>query len=210
MTTYSLQANKNKKKYEILLSQSIKEFENFFGFSPMHTPTIIFLKSRKEFDDICGRKTESWVTGYNIQNIIYIMEESVYEKESSKKFIKELYPLTVKHELCHIFYHQLAWKTKPVWLNEGLAIFLSGQTKHRDVPIKFSEFLSFYEKNAIDNNTVYRESGFVVEKLISKFGRKKFLSLLKSIRPAPNNEGFLKVFNQVYGFELNYDNINNL
>jgi hypothetical protein len=168
------------------------------------------LKSRQEFNDICGRITESWVTGYNIQNLIFMMEESVYEKESSKKFDPNNYSLTIKHELCHIFYHQITWKNKPIWLNDGLSLYLSGQIKFRSRPDKFSDFLLFDKKNSIDDKTVYKESGFVVEKLVTKYGKEKILKLLTACREINVNIDFSNTFKNIYGFELNYDNINKL
>jgi len=210
MTSYNLTLSNNKQKYETLLTESILEYEKYFNSKLKYSPCIIFLKSRREFNDICGRITESWVTGSNIQNLIFMMEESVYEKESSKKFDPKNYPLTIRHELCHIFYNQLARKSQPLWLNEGLALYLSGQIKLRLKPEKFSEFLLFDEKNSIGDKTVYKEAGFVIEKLVSKFGKEKLLKLITSCRQVNDNNEFLKLFKTIYGFELSYNNINKL
>jgi len=210
MTSYFLEPAQNKTNYEELLSKSVLELQDFFGFQLKVKPCLLFLKSRQEFDDICGRPTESWVTGYNISNLVFLMEETVYEQESSKKLNPENYPLTVKHEVCHIFYRQLVGKNKPTWLSEGLSLFLSNQIKFRSRPDTFKNFLKFGDKNSVDQETVYEESGFVVEKLFNKFGKEKLLELIKVTREIGNDQQFNEKFSQIYGSELSYDFINEL
>jgi hypothetical protein len=212
MNSYRLSLAKNKKKYEKLVETSLLEFEKFFEFKLINAPCLIFLNSRQQFDDITGHKTPDCITGKSTFNLVFVMDESVYEKESSKKFKPFYYPLVIKHEICHSFYNQLAWKKRPVWLNEGVSIFLSGQVNFKHPINKFTNFLEFYENEEIkiNNGSVYDESGFVIEKLINKFGKIKILNLIKSCRQINNNEDFLQSFKSIYGFELNYHNINKL
>jgi len=111
---------------------------------------------------------------------------------------------------CHKYFQTITRRSQPVWLNEGISIYLSGQLTNYKKVGKLSNFLLFESTNFIDGKDVYQESGFVVEKLVTKFGKEKLLDLLKSIRKTSDNSQFPKVFNKIYGFELNYDNINNL
>jgi len=210
MSVYSLSSLQNKQNYQLLLNQTYKEYQSFFKITPKRKPCLFFLKSRQEFDDICGEKTQSWVTGFHTQNFIFLMDEDVYETESSKKFNPEYYPLTLKHELSHYFYLNLASTSKPVWLNEGLAIYLSKQYQFKTPITKFKNFLKFVSTNAIREETVYPESGFVVKKLIDKFGSDKILELIKNVKHAKNLQDFETIFHKIYGFDLNYVNINNL
>lgn len=210
MDHYSLQIVPFNKEYQDVIDKAVKEFEKFFEVKLSQKICLIYLNSRQQFDDVIGRKTQPFETAYSNSNFIFLMAEDVYEQESNKKYNPQSILLTLRHEVCHKFFQKTAWISRPVWLNEGAAIYLSGQLKNRSIIDKFSNFLLFENSNYIDGQDVYLESGFVVEKLISKFGREKFLSLLKSIRQVPNNQDFIKKFNRVYGFELNYDNINNL
>lgn len=210
MISYFLEPTQNKTNYEELLAKSILELEAFFGFQLKLKPCLLFLKSRLEFNDICGWSTESWVTGYNVGNLIFLMEESVYEQESSKKLNPENYPLTITHEACHIFYRQLAGKNKPTWLSEGLSLFLSNQIKFRSRPDTFKNFLKFGDKNSVGQETVYEEAGFIVEKLVNKFSKEKLLELIKATREIGNDQQFKEIFSQIYGSELSYDFINKL
>ena len=212
MNSYSLLQTVNKSKYEKIVTDAMTEFELFFGLTLMDKPCLIFLNSRQQFNDICGHDTLGWVTGYSLINVIFLLDEASYATESTRKFDQNIYDCQIKHEVCHCYYRQLAWNKRPVWLNEGVSIFLSGQLKfHRPVEA-FNNFLNFYqdEQVEISGTSVYQESGFVIEKLVNKFGREKLLSLIKSCHDTKNNDDFLKSFNQIYGFELNYESINQL
>ena len=210
MDHYSLQIVPFNKQYQDVIDEALKEFEKFFEVKLFQKLCLIYLNSRQQFDDIIGRKTLPFETAYSTSNLVFMMSEDVYEKESNKKFDSQKNLLTLRHEICHKFFQRMAWTTHPVWLNEGVSIYLSGQLKIRKKIDKFSNFLLFESSNYIDGQDVYKESGFVVQKIIEKFGREKFLVFLKSIRSVSDNQAFLKIFNQVYGFALNYDNINKL
>jgi hypothetical protein len=210
MDHYSLQVVPFDKKYQEIIDDALKEFEKFFKVKLSQNLCLIYLNSRQQFDDIVGRKTLPFETAYSTSNLIFMMSEVVYEKESNKKFDSQKNLLTLRHEICHKFFQRMAWTSRPVWLNEGTSIYLSGQLKNYPKIENFSNFLLFESSNYVDEQDVYKESGFVVQKIIEKFGKDKFLDFLKSIRSVPDNLGFLKIFNQVYGFELNYDNMNKL
>jgi len=210
MNHYSLQVVSFNQLYQDTIDTAIKEYEKFFKVKLFQNVCLIYLNSRQQFDDVIGQKTLPFETAFSTANFIFIMSEDIYEKESNKKFDPQKNLLTIRHEICHKFFQRMAWTTHPVWLNEGTSIYLSGQLKNYKKINKFSNFLLFETSNYIDRQDVYKESGFVVQKIIKKFGKNKFLIFLKSIRSVSDNLEFLKIFNQVYGFELNYDNINKL
>jgi len=210
MSQYSLTEIPTKEKYQQAMKKTIKEFEEYFGVKLNQQLCLIFLNSRQQFDDIMGRKTLPFETGYSSENLIFMMSEDVYEKESNKKFNPDYDLLTLRHEVCHKYFRKLAWTSRPVWLNEGMAIYLSGQFKFKKKVEFFKNFLLFETSNFINGHDVYQESGFVIEKLINKFGKEKILKLIESCRKINDNNGFLKSFKSIYDFELNYDNINQL
>jgi len=208
MNSYSFQKTTNKQKYEEYLENAIVDFQKYFNIKLKSEPCLIFLKSRQEFNDVMGCQTFSWVTGYNNSNLIFLMDESIYEAESSKEYNSQTYILSVKHELLHQIFRQITGINRPVWLSEGFSLYFSGQIKFSSRPEKFTDFLLFEEKTNLEDKSVYRESGFVVELLMNKFGKEKLLELMPLIKSCHNNQEFKKIFKKVYGFDLNYKNIN--
>ena len=106
-------------------------------------------------------------------------------------------------------------RSKPTWLTEGLAGYLSGQLKWREAPKKFERSLMFYDWSKLDWNEkkdckgFYPESGFMVKMLVEKFGKEKLLKLLKKIKGKDLSEKeFKDKFKKNYGFDLNYEEIN--
>jgi len=69
--------------------------------------------------------------------------------------------------------------------------------------LKFEDFLEFYGEKS---KYVYRESGFAVEFLVDKYGKDKLLKLIRNL--GDNKEEFEKNFEEIYGFELKYENFN--
>jgi len=89
-----------------------------------------------------------------------------------------------------------------------LRLSLIDQLKFRSKPIEFKTFLKFYNKDIDGDTNVYQESGFVIETLITKFGKEKIFELIKDKNN--NQESFNKSFKKNYGFELSYKNLNKL
>ena len=67
--------------------------------------------------------------------------------------------------------------------------------------------MNYYE---IGGREIYKESGFLIEFLVKKYGKKKLIKLIIELEKVSNKEGFKKLFKRIYGFELNYDKINKL
>ena len=201
--------SKTKNKFiEDCHKESMKELDNFFELNwKFNTPKIFLLKKREDIDILRDGKTEGWLVAWANNRNIFLLEKNQTGKESDEKYSPERYKALIKHEICHLFIDIVARNKKtPVWLNEGLCIFLSGQLKFKNRPEKFSEFLEYYDKS---EKSVYRQSGYFVELLINKFGREKLMKLLKS--PGLNDyDKFKKAFKTIYGFSLNYREINKI
>ena len=151
-------------------------------------------------DFIWGRKTERWFAGAFKNNSIYIFNPKVYSKESSHK--KEEFWQTLKHEYCHFYYTRITKSHYPIWLNEGLASTLSGKkilVKDEQKPILLNVF-NYFDK--VDKEA-YLVGQFWVEFIIKKYGRKKFLNLIKSFDSNFGQKQFNKIFYSVYGFKFN-------
>ena len=204
---FELKEKKNK-FIEETYESSVKELGEFYGINWVENkPKIIIINDRKTIDKLRGRKTEDWVKGWaDFGNGVYLLDPLKYKTESSHTYSKDSFRALIKHELGHLFFGIVVKNRKvPIWLNEGTTIYLSGQNKLKKEVTEFKTFLSFYIKGGAG---VYTESGFFVEMLVEKFGKKKFLSFLKSLQKIKNRKEFDSLFFKTYKFKLNYKEIN--
>ncbi len=202
--------NSKKDKFlEKSYRRAMRELDKFFEIRwKNNTPKIILLKNRKEIDDFRENKTERWCVGWAKGGNVFLLDRKNYEKESCHKYSDKEYFSLLKHELCHLFFSCLSKNnSRPYWLNEGIAIYLSGQLSQKENPKKFKRFLKFYSNS---NKGVYQESGFVVKLLIKKFGKRNLLKLIKSLKKIKSEEEFEKQFKKIYNLDLNYKEINRL
>lgn len=192
-------------KLDNVYENSMKELDSFFGLGwKYNRPNIVLVPDRKTIDALKGKKTEEWVVGWVSGNTVYMLSDKDYETESNHKYSDYEYFALLKHELAHCFSHIVSgFIQKPIWLLEGISIFLSGQLKLKTKPEKYSKFLDFYENSG---KGVYSESGFAIEFLIYKYGKDKLLELLKRSKEVNSKEDFADLFKSIYDFELTYDN----
>lgn len=208
---YKIKEIKNK-LVEEAYSEAMKEFNKFFGIGwEYNLPHICVLDNRKQINALCyGAKGKRWMVGFSDgSKIAYVLDIKKISKESShKKFTSYEYKALIKHEICHLFYTILASNSnKPIWLCEGVSIYLAGQNKLKDKIKKFSDFYESYEE---DLGKVYKESGFAVELLVEKFGRDKLIKLIKESSKIKSKKDFAILFKTIYGFKLKSENFNNL
>lgn len=208
---YKIKEIKNK-LVEEAYSEAMKEFNNFFSIGwEYNLPHICVLDNRKQIDNLCyGAKGKRWMVGFSDgSKIAYVLDNKKIVKESShKEFTSYEYKALIKHEMCHLFYTILASNNnKPIWLCEGVSIYLSGQNKLRE---KIEEFSDFYESYEKDLGNVYQESGFAVELLVKKFSKKKLLKLIKESSKTKSKKDFSVLFKTIYNFDLNAENFNDL
>lgn len=201
--------NISKPKLEALYKQSMHELENFFDFKfTQNPPNFILLPDRNSFDTLTGSKTEDWVVGLTLKGNVYLLDQENYEKESSHKYSEEKYLALAKHELVHCFTNVVvSGCQKPVWLIEGISIYLSGQNKFKKKPQVFSTFIDFYDHGGAG---VYAESGYVVNLLVQVYGKDKLIELLRKIGAAKSQKEFTEMFRSIYEIELDYKNITEL
>ena len=208
MKLFNLTSKKDsfiEKEYE----KSMKELRKFFGINWIYnTPAIMLIPNRKTLNKYKREETEPWEVGGTYgKRLIILLNRKNYEKESCHKYSDEEYNSLIKHELCHLFVNIFTKnKNVPVWLNEGICIYLSGQNKFKKPLKKFESFLKFIEKGGVN---VYQESGFAVELLINKFGKNKFLKLL-GCNFGRKYKNLHVEFKKIYGSNLNYKLFNDL
>ncbi len=201
----------NKVLYSFLKTTK-KELDLFFNIKS-HEPLIFLLNSRKELDLIWGNKTEKWhvggtrwlIGGGTKQGVIFILNPEVYTKESSHKDKNDFWK-TLKHEYTHIYFKQLTDGVLPLWLNEGIASYLSDQRQSCKNPLNI---FSYFNKSDKD---IYAIGYFWVELLINKFGKDKLVGLIKSLelKPSLTEKIFNERFYKIYGFKFNKANLSKL
>jgi len=200
----SIKLSPENKKLENFLKTARQELDNFFN-SSVPEPAIFLLNSRKELDIIWGQKTERWVVGGTKYGAIFILNPKVYTKESSHTNLNGFWK-TMKHEYCHIYFRHITNGVHPLWLHEGLASYLADQKKICNSPL---DVFSYFDKSG---KGLYEVGYFWVELLIKKFGKIKFLKLVKSLEPKPNltERIFAARFYKVYGFKFDKNNLTRL
>lgn len=192
-------------KLDEIYAKSMEELDSFFKINwKYNRPNLILVPDRKTINSLKGQKTESWVVGWVGNGIVYLLDDQNFEKESNHKYSDEEYFALLKHELAHCFSNIVSnFSRKPVWLLEGISIYLSGQNKLKTKPKKFEKFIDFFDKGGKE---IYSESGFAVLFLVKKYGKRKLLSLLRGSKESESKENFAKLFKSIYGFELSYEN----
>ena len=151
-------------------------------------------------NDIRGRKTETWTVGWTDGNNLFLLDRKSFETESSHKYSDEYYESLIKHELSHLFFGAITGGAyRPIWLNEGVSIYTSGQNKFKKRPTKFSNLLEFFEHGG---KGAYVEPGFFIEGLVNKFGKEKLLNFIKDWSKLKTREEFERLFEKTYGFKL--------
>lgn len=195
-----IEANEELAKF---LESTKNELDIFFEFKTVE-PLIFFLDSRKELDLIWGKETERWFVGAFKNNSIYIFNPEAYVTESSHK--KEEFWITLKHEYCHACYAQITKSRYPVWLNEGLASYISGKkllltNDNREKLLNIFDYFDYVDKGA------YIIGQFWVEFLIKGYGKGKFLKLIKSFSSKFGYQEFSEIFYSVYGFKFDKETL---
>jgi hypothetical protein len=198
---------KKDKILEEMYKKAMKELNEFYELNwEYNLPNVIILESREELNNFWGEKTEDWLVAFAEKQTTFILSRENYEKESSHKYSYEEYFSILKHELGHLFFGHLSNKKDyPYWLNEGTQLFIANQLKSKKAINQFSNFINHYNKW---EKSVYQESGFAVEFLVTKFGKSKLINLIKGLSQIESEEEFNRLFKKIYGFELTYDEIN--
>lgn len=191
---------------------SMKKLNDFFDIGwTHHLPPVFIVEDRATIDRLRNEKSESWVVGWSEFGKVFLLAREKMGTESDRAYSVEEYDALLAHELGHLFFKaSTSGKHMPIWLNEGLCGYISGQIKFKKRPSTFSSFLEFFDKGGAG---VYDESAFVVEALINTFCKDKILKLLRDMKEGNGNmtkEVFDALFKAVYGFEPTYDAFNNL
>lgn len=174
----------DKKKFEKYIRKAYEVNRKFWKTNmPIRIkPTY----SRADFNRECGYATRKWNCAMTNDNeVIIIFAPSVFEQLTNHKLSSYLQTLT--HEINHIFYHNFVGTYKPVWLSEGLAMYVAKQGEKYKGKIN-SRYLRYsftpkdFEESDESARQYYRNSYLFTRLLIKKKGVQAIMNFLRSYR----------------------------
>jgi len=119
------------------IESSLTDIEDFFSYRPQSVITIILTRSRAEYESYARRGLPEWS-----QAVAFTREKLIILKIETAEELKRS-PEILLHELVHIFVaDRFPGVRLPVWLNEGLAQYLSGYKFSLDDRIAIANALS--------------------------------------------------------------------
>lgn len=121
---------------------SLTNLENFFGRHPKSIITIFLTKSQSEYDSFVTKGVPEWS-----QAVTLTQPQIIILKVDSAPSIKRA-PQILLHEMVHLFFaERYPVNSIPVWLNEGIAQYLSGYELTIDDKIRIANAL--YSNNIL-------------------------------------------------------------
>lgn len=108
----------------------LRKTSTFYDVALNKNPKVILVDSRAEFNDLLGKDTPSWMaaTVFNTNILIFTKDKIQFETTHKADEFEQL----INHELCHLLFYQKCRTNQPLFLNEGLACYLSGQQKSKE------------------------------------------------------------------------------
>lgn len=154
------------------LGTKVVKIREMFGFTSEVVIEEVY--SLEVLEMITGNRLPRWVIGLSAGKRIWVLDKSKWENQ--KMDLAQL----ILHEFVHIAINGAVKKEVPVWLNEGLAVYLSGQyedyqleNSHIRAEIDFSQ-LTYESQN------LYIIAGKVVTALADVYGTEMLIQELLS------------------------------
>ncbi len=165
-----------------LLERAYDEDQRALGHAPRED-ILVTLTSGRNFFDITG--APEWAGGTN--------DGRIYLPIGGLVVVDDMVKRIVRHELAHSFIHSLTKRNIPVWLNEGLAMHLSGESLDQRIPelaaqkaysglIPLSSLVSSFQHLSGPAATLaYSESLLLVTSLLDAYGMSEMTRLLRML-----------------------------
>ena len=171
------------RKIKRILSDIAKNIKDRFSLYPTAPFRVIITNTSTEFEEKLG--ISGFYGGATVGNTIYLKPIFLIEKYSSLRNI-------LLHEYVHILINEMG-EDKPLWVQEGFAVYLSGEKdKVKPDRFKFLPLSDFPHKGY--NKNIYYNAYLKVSTLIDTYGMEKFISFLKEVDYYNEKELFKKVF----------------
>ncbi len=160
-----------------LFQQAFSKLNDEFSFKSAQKPSIVLHGTVLDFINATGNP--GWHGGVTQGNTITLEPPSVLKEKGVLK-------TTIFHEAAHYFISAVTHGNCPAWLQEGFAVYFSGELKGmKDIEMKiFSSFdeishLTAGTKSRRRATAAYITSSLMVRTLINKYGSKKLLFLFR-------------------------------
>ncbi len=192
---FRIKVNKEE-ELDSIYAKALEKLNNFFDINwEQNKPKVYIVSDRETAESLRDKKTPSWVVGWSGNGVVFVLDKDVALKTESTIHDDEDYKMLIIHELAHLYFKIVTGgKTHPNWLWEGTSILATGQAEKWKKPLEF--------KNFLDNKDVYSEAGYALLLLVQKFGKEKFIQMLKSYKTY--DEDFSILFKNTYNMELSY------
>jgi peptidase MA superfamily protein len=194
------------KTISLKIHPEIEKFENIFNHKLKNKIKIFFPESEEDYTKLTGGRLPEWsgAVAFSENRIIIIKPQQFID--NNKLFI------TIKHELIHIVIADKYFENNlPLWLNEGLATYLSnnyleeneGLTLSNAIAAKkileLKEINQLMQLNTASANLAYLEAKIAVEYLIKQIGISQLPDFLDDLNSSKNSN---KVFKKYLGYDF--------
>lgn len=127
---------------------------------------VVKIYNFQQFNKMFSIKIPRWVIGTGYDSTILLLDKLQW-KDPNIMSVDSL----ILHEMVHIILANYCKVDLPIWLNEGLAVVLSGQKMSYDKKL----IMQYLEKKDIysmgyEDNMLYQCAGFAVKAIIAKYG----------------------------------------
>lgn len=192
-------------KLQTYKDKAMKELNEFFEKDWVrNTPKIFVVDDRKTINLLREQETKDYIACWSYGTFaIFVLNPQNVSKESSHDESSYNLEQRIKHELCHSFFYLFIGKSNFNWVNEGVAIYTSGELFDRyTMPNEFKGFL--------DNKNVYSESGGAFKLLIDKYGKETIFEFFRKQSGVKDDDKLKTIFKETFKADLSYSFFNTL
>ncbi|MCL1790205.1 MAG: hypothetical protein FWG40_02420 [Peptococcaceae bacterium] len=156
----------------IVVSDGLDRIRRVFAYK---TRVMVYaFQDVQQLADYLGMDLPVWVKGTGFGDKILVVGREGWIDDSEDSVFG-----VVLHEFTHLAVAESFAATCPLWLNEGLAIYFSGDSKFQDGENGVDGWAKgeypFYERNYDDGDEFYFRSARMVFRLIEMYGEKDLI-----------------------------------
>lgn len=152
------------------LGTKVVKIREMFGFTSEVVIEEVY--SLEALERITGNRLPRWVIGLSAGKRIWVLDKSRWENQ--KMDLAQL----ILHEFVHITVNGTVKKKVPVWLNEGLAVYLSGQYEDYQLENSHIRKEMDFSQLTYESQNLYIIAGKVVTALADEYGAEMLIQEL--------------------------------